>query len=187
LKVVRVLSETSGAIAGRDFEAIGRVDMPMLSEVLPFNDYDFYLCGPSGYMQGVYDGLRGLNIADSRIHAEAFGPSALHRQPDAGVAAAPARNAASDAVQVTFVRSGKQAQWVPGAGSLLELAEAQGLAPEFSCRSGTCGACRTRVVAGAVAYRETPAASVGDNEALICCSVPAEAEAGKPLHLQLDL
>ena len=50
--------------------------------ILPFDDYDFYLCGPSGFMQSIHDGLRGLNVADARIHAEAFGPASLLRRAD---------------------------------------------------------------------------------------------------------
>jgi hypothetical protein len=80
---VRVLSDPSAAPA--DFDYAGRVDMKLLSAVLPFGDYDFYLCGPTGFIQSIHDGLRGLNIAEERIHAEAFGPSELVR----GKAASP--------------------------------------------------------------------------------------------------
>ena len=40
-------------------------------------DYEFFVCGPPAFMQSVYDGLRTFNIADNRIHAEAFGPASL--------------------------------------------------------------------------------------------------------------
>ncbi len=77
VRLVRLLSDTFNTVAGEDYEQQGRVDMNLLSTVLPFNDYDFYLCGPAGFMQSAHDGLRGLNIADGRIHAEAFGPASL--------------------------------------------------------------------------------------------------------------
>ncbi|WP_118184769.1 pyridoxamine 5'-phosphate oxidase family protein [Paraburkholderia phosphatilytica] len=188
--LVNVLSDTTDAKAGVDYNAHGHVDMAMLSEVLPFNDYDFYLCGPSGFMQSLYDGLRGLNIADARIHAEAFGPAGLKRTPDAATQhAAPAKQPATEAVPVTFARSAKTAHWTPPtSGTLLELAEAQGLAPEFSCRSGSCGTCRTRIVEGAVAYPDQlPTAHASEGEALICCAVPAASEDGTPSRLVLDV
>ncbi|MDT1847757.1 2Fe-2S iron-sulfur cluster binding domain-containing protein, partial [Acinetobacter baumannii] len=89
-------------------------------------------------------------VADSRIHAEAFGPASLARTPDcAGAATAPARlPPATSAVPVMFMESLKEARWTPGSGTLLELAEARGLEPEFSCREGTCGTCSTRVLKG---------------------------------------
>ena len=186
--LIRVLSNPDGATEGKDYDVAGRIDMAMLSAKLPFNDYDFYLCGPGSFMQGVYDGLRGLNIADGRIHAEAFGPSGLQRKPDLGaVPTVPQRAPATTSVPVAFMKSGKEARWEPGSGSLLELAEARGLQPEFSCRKGTCGSCRTRVLAGAVAYTTIPTADVAADEALICCSVPAAPEDGGGDHLHLDI
>lgn len=185
--LVNVLSNSSAAESGSDYQALGHIDMAMLSEVLPFNDYDFYLCGPGGFMQSIYDGLRGLNIADTRIHAEAFGPAALKRMPDAS--AQPPRRPSVEAVPVSFARTGKDACWTAEAGgTLLELAEASGLAPEFSCRGGSCGTCRTRIVEGAVAYPDLqPSAAIGDHEALICCAVPAAGNDGSPSRLVLDL
>ncbi|WP_321931265.1 2Fe-2S iron-sulfur cluster-binding protein [Paraburkholderia guartelaensis] len=190
VKLFNVLSDPAGALSGSDYQALGHIDMGMLSEVLPFNDYDFYLCGPSGFMQSLYDGLRGLNIADSRIHAEAFGPASLKRVPDAAAQpAAPARAPAADVVAVRFERATKDVRWTPSAGgTLLELAEASGLAPEFSCRGGSCGTCRTRILEGAVAYPNVqPSVSVGESEALICCAVPAASPAGEAPSLVLDL
>jgi ferredoxin len=159
--------------------------MALLRAVLPFNDYDFYLCGPPSFMQSVYDGLRGLNVADNRIHAEAFGVASVARS--GGVSAEPAsvqaRAAADVPVPVYFTRSAKEARWEPERGTLLELAEARGLQPEFSCRLGNCGSCRTKVLSGAVAYVSEPTAEVGEDEALICCAVPAKGET----RLELDL
>ncbi|HWT97406.1 MAG TPA: 2Fe-2S iron-sulfur cluster-binding protein, partial [Terriglobales bacterium] len=187
VRVIRVLSDPTGAVEGEDYELAGRIELPLLMAVLPFNDYDFYLCGPGGFMQSLYDGLRGLNVADARIHAEAFGPASLTRKPDGGTQL-PAHLTlppATAATKVSFARSKKSADWKPEGGSLLELAEAQGLQPEFSCRGGTCGSCRTRVLKGAVSYTKTPEAAVAENEALLCCSVPAKTDDGEALELDL--
>ncbi|BCQ26066.1 pyridoxamine 5'-phosphate oxidase family protein [Caballeronia sp. NK8] len=184
VNVIRVLSDTDGASLTRDYDASGRIDIDLLTSRLPFNDYDFYLCGPGTFMQTIYDGLRALNVADTRIHAEAFGPSALKRTADRGADVKPMRAAATEPVKIEFLKSGTSAQWKPGGGTLLELAEASGLAPEFNCRGGTCGTCRTRIVQGAVSYESEPAFHVGDDEALICCAMPA-AEEGDALKLDL--
>lgn len=174
VKLVRVLSEAGEAGEGQDYEAAGRIDMALLGQYLSFGDYEFYLCGPPAFSQAIYDGLRGYGIADSRIHAEAFGPASLARTPDCAAVAAPARlPPATQTVPVMFMDSLKEARWTPGSGTLLELAEARGLEPEFSCREGSCGTCRTKLLKGAVTYIKEPGASVADDEVLVCCAVPA--------------
>ena len=185
VQLVRTLDDAEGAVAGVDFDADGRVDIALLRQVLGFDDHDFYLCGPPPFMQSLYDGLRDLNIADSRIHAEAFGPASMRRRVDA--VAAPAAKPSAAPVPVAFAASAKEAHWAPGSGSLLDLAEARGLSPEFSCRGGSCGTCRTRIIAGAVAYETPPSASVGADEALICCAMPADTASGGGDRLILDL
>ena len=85
---------------------------------------------------------------------------------------------------MSFAKSGGDAEWTPDSGSLLDLAEASGLQPEFSCRNGSCGTCRTRILEGEVAYANQPTASVGSDEALICCAQPA---AGQSTKLKLAL
>ncbi|MGV8920422.1 MAG: pyridoxamine 5'-phosphate oxidase family protein [Pseudomonas sp.] len=173
IKQVRALTEVNGAILGQDYEAQGRVTIDLLRTTLPFDDYDFYLCGPAAFMQGLYDGLRALNIADRRIYAEGFGPASLQRLPDLGAVVKQLPAVATTSVPVMFLESGKEARWEPGAGSLLEVAEARGLTPEYGCRTGSCGSCRTRILKGAVTYAQAPEFEVNDNEALICCAMPA--------------
>jgi ferredoxin-NADP reductase/predicted pyridoxine 5'-phosphate oxidase superfamily flavin-nucleotide-binding protein len=187
VQVVRTLTRSEGAQMGKDFDVAGRLDVPLLSETLPFNDYDFYLCGPAAFMQSLYDGLRKLNIADNRIHAEAFGQAGLRRQTDVSGDGSPVRLPADKPTPVAFVKSGKEARWNSDSGSLLDLAESRGLSPVFGCRGGSCGTCRTRIVEGAVAYPIAPEFKVANDEALICCAVPAQAGEGSGEHLLLDL
>lgn len=176
VKLVRVLSQTADAQPDVDYDFAGRIDMALLSRVLPFNDYDFYLCGPPQFTQALYDGLRALNIADDRIHAEAFGPSSLQRTNDIVKEAKPLLPIATQSVPVKFMDSLKEARWTPDTGSLLELAEARGLSPAYSCRAGHCGSCKTKLLQGAVTYPTPPSAQVADDEVLICCARPAQQE-----------
>ncbi|QCP52925.1 2Fe-2S iron-sulfur cluster binding domain-containing protein [Trinickia violacea] len=187
VRIIRLLTDTEGAVEQRDYDAQGRLDIDVLKATLPFDDFDFYLCGPAGFTQSLYDGLRGLTIADKRIHAESFGPAGLQRTQDRCAEAEQAPTPAQQPVPVVFVASGKEARWTPDDGTLLALAEARGLTPEFGCRAGMCGACRTRIVEGAVAYREAPMFEVPAGEALICCAVPARAEKAGSERLMLDL
>ncbi|OEC36229.1 hypothetical protein SAMN05216600_10117 [Pseudomonas cuatrocienegasensis] len=187
LHLHRALSRPGAdAVAGRDFEITGRLDFAQVKARLPLDDYDFYLCGPGSFLQSMYDGLRGLNIVDERIHAEAFGPSTLQRLAVEPFAAPAQLPAASAPVPVYFSSSAKEARWTPGSGSLLELAESRGLSPDFSCRGGSCGTCKTRLISGNVHYPNPPAQLPASDSVLICCAVPAQQEGGiQPLVLEL--
>jgi uncharacterized protein len=184
VKLVRLLGDPSGAVAGLDYDEEGRIGVELLKARLPFDDYDFYMCGPAGFMQSIYDGLRDLQVGDGRIHAEAFGPSGLTRRQDAALRP-PAWTVAIGPTKVAFMKSAKEARWTPQAGTLLDLAESRGLAPVFSCRRGSCGSCATKILQGAVAYDGPPAFGVAEGEALICCAKPAETAGGETLQLEL--
>lgn len=184
VRALRLLSQPEEhAREGEDFELAGRVDIELLKNLLPLDDYDFYLCGPGAFTQALYDSLRNLRIGDDRIHAETFGPSTLVRLRDQLTPASEQVPAAQSSVKVVFAASAKEARWEPGGASLLELAESRGLNPEFSCRGGSCETCRTRLVSGQVHYLNMPAELPVEGEVLICCAVPAESE--EPLVLEL--
>jgi hypothetical protein len=187
VRVLRLLSQPEAdARAGEDFDLTGRIDADLLTTILEVDDLDqadFVLCGPGSFTQGLYDSLRELDIRDSRIHAETFGPSTLRRRPDADAVVVAQPAAATVPLPVVFQRSAKEARWQPDGGSLLELAESQGLRPEFSCRGGSCGTCKTRLISGEVNYPQPPAEVPDAGEVLICCAVPAQGS--QPLVLDL--
>lgn len=185
VRVVRLLEITQDAVPGTDFDAEGRISTDLFRQTLPFDAYDFYMCGPPPFMQGLYDQLSDIGVPDARIHAEAFGPASLKRREPASAETLPP--AAGKPVPVAFAKSGKEARWDPSAGSLLDVAEARGLTPEYSCRGGSCGTCAVKVLAGKVTYEARPSAKVGADEALICCAVPAAPSEGGGDRLILDL
>lgn len=154
----------------------GVVSRQLLQELLPLDDYDFYLCGPAPFMQVVHGTLRGLGVPKQRIAYEFFGPATLLETPGdpVSVAAAPVAVAEvpAGAVTVEFRKSGRTAIWDGAADSLLVFAEVQGLSPNFSCRSGICGTCKSHLVAGEVAYFEEPLDELAPGEVLLCCSRP---------------
>jgi ferredoxin len=87
----------------------------------------------------------------------------------------PPSERAAESVEVIFAASGKQAQWTQGSGSLLALAEAQGLRPVVGCEEGWCGSCVTPILLGAVEYQVASVAELAAGDCLICCAVPAAA------------
>lgn len=150
----------------------GVVTREVLQSLLPLDDYDFYLCGPSPFMQAVHGLLRGLGVLRQRIAYEFFGPATLLEQP-AVPAPTPVRTEIpAGAETVEFRKSGRTAIWDSAAESLLAFAEDQGLSPEFSCRAGICGTCKSRLISGEVEYFEEPLDELAPGEVLLCCSKP---------------
>jgi uncharacterized protein len=172
-----------------DVGPVGRVNIDYLKSVLPFGDYDFYLCGPGAFMQDMYSGLRSLNIADDRIRFEAFGPASVKRTESTVPAAVkpvtprdPERSS-----KVVFMRSQRDARWSPEDGSLLDFAEANGVVAASMCRSGACGTCATRVLSGDVTYPVPCDGPIPEGHALICSAIPAKMGSGEDSVVVLDL
>ena len=74
--------------------------------------------------------------------------------------------------EVEFRASGITVAWDAAQGSLLQLAENEGLEPAFTCRAGICNACKCRLITGEVEYVEEPLEMPQAGEVLICCSRP---------------
>lgn len=55
------------------FDAEGVVDRELLQRLLPLDDYQVYLCGPTPFMVAMWQLLTGLGIAPERIAYEFFG------------------------------------------------------------------------------------------------------------------
>jgi ferredoxin len=92
--------------------------------------------------------LLELDVPKDMIKMEAFGPAP--KKPKAGDA--PSANAPSEPAdaQVTFQASGKTAP-LPTEQTVLEAAEGAGVEIDYSCRAGTCGACKVKKLKGEVA------------------------------------
>ena len=187
IRVFWSLSEVDGSLKpGIDFHNKGRISAELLQGVLPLDDYDFYLCGPTGFMQSSYDLLRHLGANDARIFAEEFGPASLKRDADHATDAFKPQPAASEAI-IEFTDSKVEQAWSEGDGNLLDFAESHGFTPEFGCRSGQCGACKTTLVSGKVAYQTEHPSHVDKDEVLLCCAVPAAIEGEEVVKLSLKL
>jgi ferredoxin-NADP reductase len=160
-------------VADRDYQHHGRIDVELLRGQLPLKPYHFYICGPTAMLQSLVPGLEDWGVPDARIHYEAFGPASIQRKksPARGFAAEPDESSAVH-LDVTFTRSGKQLPWQSAAGTLLEFAEAQGIAVDSGCRAGGCGTCQTTILAGEVAYRQTPDFDPEPGTCLLCVCTP---------------
>lgn len=175
-------------VEGKDHDSTGHVDLELLKSLLPIDNCDFYMCGPTSFMESLYRDLQTLGIADKRIHYEFFGAGTT-LNTKAGAQSLIDELGDQQPVAVQFARSGIETTWDPSRGTLLDLAESEGLQPAYSCRSGVCQTCLTRISNGEVSYVEQPMVDPGKCKALICSAYPrrAEGENGDDSPLILDL
>ncbi len=153
-----------GDILGEDYDLKGRVSTDLLKQELPGNDFDFYFCGPGPMMADLAEGLDAWGVPDERIHFEAFGPSTVKRKKkEAGTAGQ---------YQVKFDQTGKTLAWNGTEDTILEFAEANGIALPFGCRMGNCGSCSQKLVKGDVRYPVEPSYTPKKGCILTCSSVP---------------
>ena len=98
-----------------------------------------YCCGPRPLMQAVRDAAK--HWPSSAVHFEDFGTSV---RPADG---------ADGAFLVRLAKDGRTVE-VPAGISILEALRRQGISVPSSCESGTCGSCRTRLLAGEADHRD---------------------------------
>jgi len=173
---VRYSRPAAGDRPGEDFDAAGRLGVEVLDALRVPKDADFYLCGPSGFLQELKAGLSSWGASPPRIHSEIFsgGPSLM---PGVVPAAAPPPHLPSGSPGtgplVSFARSGVAVPWDSARyQSLLELAEACDVPVRWSCRTGVCHNCESGLISGSVTYQPDPLDVPAEGNLLTCCSRP---------------
>src|SRR5213078_1225500 len=158
---------------GEDYHHAGRLSAEVLGGLGLPTDADAYVCGPAAFMREISAALVALGLDGGRIHTEIFGPESSLTP---GIAPAPARPPHAPAgtpgagPQVAFARAGLTVPWDETFGTLLELAEACDVPARWSCRTGVCHTCETRLISGAIDYQPDPVEAPAEGNLLICCS-----------------
>jgi ferredoxin-NADP reductase len=157
-----------------DFDASGRIDTALLERIGVSQDSDFYLCGPSSFLQNMRDGLRNWGVLAGNVHTEIFGSLEGITPGMARVDHTPHQREGppGSGPPVSFARSGITAAWDPKFGSLLELAEACDVPVRWSCRTGVCHTCMTGLIGGSIIYNPEPLERPAPGNVLVCCSQP---------------
>ncbi len=99
-------------------------------------DKVFYLCGPAAMMESLVKALKDMGVPSERIKTERFVSLAT-----------PNKGEHTAVYPITFAESGRTVTPEPGQ-TLLEAGLDAGIALEYSCTMGGCGACKVRVTKG---------------------------------------
>jgi len=160
---------------GADFDAPGHIDTALLEKIGVPPGSDFYLCGPSSFLQNMRDGLGTWGVLAENVHTEIFGALESITPGMAQVVHTPhlPQGPLGSGPPVSFARSGITAAWDPKFGSLLELAEACDVPVRWSCRIGVCHTCMTGLIDGSVTYNPEPLERPAPGNVLVCCSQPS--------------
>ena len=159
---------------GADFDAPGHIDTPLLEKIGVSQSSDFYLCGPSSFLQNMRNGLRNLGVLAENVHTEIFGVLESITPGMAQVVHTPhlPQGPPGSGPPVSFARSGITAAWDHKFASLLELAEACDVPVRWSCRIGVCHTCMTGLIDGSIIYNPEPLERPAPGNVLVCCSQP---------------
>ena len=148
----------------------GFLDGPAIQSFVDADlDADFYICGPTPFMDLVEHTLLEMGVDSDRISIERF--------VNAGQAAhAEVRTDTDVPESVTVILKGKPTaiQYRPG-DTLLETARRGGLQAPFSCESGNCATCMALLCEGTATMRANNALTpeeVAEGWVLTCQAVP---------------
>jgi len=78
-----------------------------------------------------------------------------------------------------FRKSARTLVWDGKDASLLDFAERHDVTIESGCRSGSCGTCEVKLIAGTVRYAEKPDHEITPGHCLLCVGFP-----DSPLELE---
>lgn len=160
--VTHVLSRPDEDWAGRR----GRLDGEQAAKLLQAQPgAEVYLCAPADLMAKTVRALLADGVAAGRIHQERFYAAAHHAAP-----------LPTTPQPIEFRRSNLTIIAQPGE-TILEAGLRNGVKLDFSCTVGGCGACKVRMVSGAVSIDEPNCltdAEKADGYALACSAYGLE-------------
>ena len=161
LRVVVTVSRPEGT----DWKGLtGRISKELIVESVPDVASRYvHICGPVPMMEVTKKMLAELGVPSNRIKTEAFGPALGKPEPILAPAVSPPTSVAISLPTVTFSASEKSAP-LPPDKCILDVADEIGVDIDNSCRVGTCGTCRIKLVSGDVTMAVEDGLEPGDKE-----------------------
>tara|TARA_R110001583_G_scaffold186189_3_gene346829 strand:+ start:4879 stop:6933 length:2055 start_codon:yes stop_codon:yes gene_type:complete len=126
----------------------GRLTSQLISDFVPnLPAKTAHICGPPAMMEAMTQTLVTLGMAPARVKTEAFGSAPPKKKPSD----IPESNksSAQSGFEIRFAKSQKKAI-AQQDETVLDVAEALDVEIESSCRSGTCGSCKIKLLEGVV-------------------------------------
>lgn len=143
----------------------GRLSKDMLAEWIPeIKSKWVHLCGAPPMMDAVKQMFIDMGVPSDRVHTENFGST---QKPIAKVAegqeAAAAVSNAAQVGNVTFAKSDVSTPFQPDE-TVLEASERVDVNIDYSCRVGTCGECKVKLLSGEVNMEVEDGLDPGEKE-----------------------
>ena len=147
----------------------GRITREVLESRIPdLPSRRVHICGPPPMMNAVKAILAEIGVSADRIRTEIFQGK---EQPRPKLASVPATQ--PQVAVVSFARSNRTAM-LPPTKTVLEASEDVGVNIAYSCRIGTCGVCRTKLLSGSVTMDVEDGLEPGDKESNIILACQAK-------------
>lgn len=128
----------------------GRLTKELIAQSVPdISTRRVHICGPAPMMDATRAVLLELGVPSNQIRTEAFGPPERKDTRQSAVQTAMVEASPETTPVVSFAISGKAAP-LPADTSVLEAAEHVGVSIDNSCRAGTCGQCKVKLLKGSV-------------------------------------
>jgi ferredoxin-NADP reductase len=156
-------------VEGKDYQHKGYFSVSLLKDLLPSNNFEFFICGPPKMMEDAAKHLAEWGVPKNRINFEAFG-APTRKSIEKPVSASETQRMGN--LKIHFTRSGKTIAWNPDCESLLDFAEQAGVEVNSGCRSGSCGTCLVAVKSGSVQYSGSHDAPGEEGSCLTCICKP---------------
>ena len=149
----------------KQFDYESRVNIDLLKELLPSNNYDFYFCGPPPMMDSLEVDLKAWGVPETSICFERFVPPSVPQ----GKNKKEKSDSSAIEIPITFSRSDKTLNWHDD-GSILDLALDNDINIDYVCKEGKCGSCQVAIKSGEVYYEKAPDVldDIEDGMCLVC-------------------
>lgn len=174
--ITHILSEASGGWNGMK----GRLDKDKMKEFLnykqnyPIEQTEYYICGPSPFMELVEHELLNHKIPTIQIHLERFISIGDNEEAiEVGNAIAETTGgikkvfATVDGIKNTVVCDANQ--------NILDALLKAGIEAPYSCREGVCSTCLAKLISGKVKMKNHASLSdidISENNVLTCQAIP---------------
>lgn len=152
----------------------GRLNKEMLAEWVPEIALKrIHICGAPAMMEATKAMLSDLAVPTENIHSENFGSA---QKPKAKIVEKPkAPKQAATGAKITFATTNKFTN-LGQEETILEASERIGVDIDYSCRVGTCGECRVKLLSGDVSMEIDDGLEPEDKQAgmILACQAKAK-------------